>query len=147
MVTMGTPGQNGIPAGCDYDNFQTDVVAYNTARATTATALATLNTRQAEFATAQAGQNTTTTSTFVTTTAYPVGGINDALTTGVRRDKDGNEIFFRNGAVVTGNSFSRGKERTNEQPLLAAEGFRVFELEEEVAATHTAAELTTATNI
>ncbi len=91
MVTMGTPGQNGIPAGCDYDNFQTDVVAYNTARATTATALATLNTRQAEFATAQAGQNTTTTSTFVTTTAY-VCGINDALTTGVRRDKDGNEI-------------------------------------------------------
>jgi|TARA_R100000479_G_scaffold79023_1_gene38335 hypothetical protein len=146
MVTMGTPGQNGIPANCNYDNFQTDVVAYNTARETTADALETLNTRQDEFATAQAGRNTTTTSTFVTTTAYPVGGINDAIRTGVRRDEDGNEIFFRNGAVVTGDAFSRGKERTNEQPLLAAEGFRVFELEEEVAATHTAAQLTTATN-
>jgi len=143
-VEMGTPGSNGVPSGCDYDDFQTDVVAYNDARDDTAEKLETLKTRQKEYATALAGQTDTVTSLFVTTTAYPVGKINDALTTGVLQDSSGNETFLKDGSVVTGDEYAKGKERTNEQPLLAAEGFRIFELEETVDATHTAGDLTTA---
>lgn len=143
-VDMGTPGTKGIPSGCNYTNFQTDVAAYNTARDDTTAKLAILKTKQKEFAEAKAGQNETVTSVFTTTTAYPVGRINDALTTGVMQDKTGNVTFKKNGAVVTGSAFAKGTERTNEQPLLAAEGFRIFELKETVAATHTSGQLTAA---
>ena len=143
-VEMGTPGTKGVPSACNYTNFQTDVVAYNTARDDTAAKLAILKTKQKEYAEAKAGQTATVVTLFTTTTAYPVGKINDALTTGAMQDAAGNVIFKKDGAVVTGSQYAKGRERTNEQPLLVAEGFRIFELKETVAATHTSGQLTTA---
>ena len=143
-VDMGTPGTKGVPSGCNYTNFQTDVVAYNNARDDTAAKLAILKTKQKEYSVVAAGQSATVVSLFTTTTAYPVGKINDALTTGAMEDKSGNVTFKKNGAVVTGSVYSKGRERTKEQPLLVAEGFRIFELKETVAATHTATQLTAA---
>lgn len=143
-VDMGTPGTKGVPSTCNYTNFQTDVVAYNNATRDTAAKLAILKTKQKEYAEAKAGQTDTVVSLFVTTTAYPVGKINDALTTGAMQDSSGTVTFKKNGAVVTGSAYAKGKERTDEQPLLAAEGFRIFELKETVAATHTSGQLTAA---
>ena len=143
-VDMGTPGTKGVPSDCNYTNFQTDVVAYNDARDDTASKLAILKTKQKEYAEAEAGQTATVQSLFETTTAYPVGRLNDALKTGAMQDSSGTVTFKKDGAVVTGSAYAKGKERTNEQPLLAAEGFRIFELEETVAATHTSEQLTTA---
>lgn len=143
-VDMGTPGTKGVPSACNYTNFQTDVVAYNAARDDTAAKLTILKTKQKEYAVAKAGQTATVESLFETTTAYPVGRLNDALKTGAMQDSSGTVTFKKNGAVVTGSAYAKGKERTNEQPLLAAEGFRIFELKETVAATHTSGQLTTA---
>ena len=143
-VDMGTPGTKGVPSGCNYTNFQTDVTAYNTARDDTAAKLAILKTKQKEFSVTQIGQTATVVSLFTTTTAYPVGKINDALTTGVMQNSAGTVTFKKNGAVVTGSAFAKGRERTDEQPLLAAEGFRIFELKETIAATHTSSQLTAA---
>lgn len=143
-VDMGTPGTKGVPSSCNYTNFQTDVDAYNNARDDTAAKLTILKTKQKEYAKAKAGQTATVVSLFSTKTAYPVGKINDALTTGVMQDAAGTVTFKKDGAVVTGSAYAKGKERTDEQPLLAAEGFRIFELKETVAATHTSGQLTTA---
>lgn len=144
VVKMGTPGSNGIPAACNYTDVKTALDTYNTAVADTKAKLTTLKEKQKNFAIVNAGQSTTVTSTFKTKTAYPVGSINDALETGAQQNSAGTVTFLKDGAVVTGAAYAKGKERTNEQPLLAAEGFRFFELEETVAATHTSGQLTTA---
>jgi hypothetical protein len=44
--------------------------------------------------------------------------------------------------AVTG--VSKGSERTNQYPLIASQGYRIYELQQPVAATHTAAQLQTA---
>ena len=46
--------------------------------------------------------------------------------------------------AVTG--VSKGSERTNQYPLIASQGYRIYELQQPVAATHTAAQLQTATD-
>lgn len=144
VVKMGTPGSSGIPSACNYADVKTELDDYNTKVADTKAKLETLREKQKELAVVKAGQNSTVTSTFETKTAYPVGGINDALETGVFQTSDGTVTFKKNGAVVTGSAYAKGQERTNEQPLLAAEGYRLFELLETVAATHTSSQLTTA---
>ena len=45
--------------------------------------------------------------------------------------------------AVTG--VSKGSERTNQYPLIASQGYRIYELQQPVAATHTDAQLQTAT--
>jgi len=144
VVKMGTPGSNGIPSACNYNDVKTELDDYNTKVADTKAKLEVLREKQKELAIVKAGQNSTVTSTFETKTAYPVGGINDALETRVFQTSDGTVTFKKNGAVVTGAAYAKGQERTDEQPLLAAEGYRLFELLETVAATHTSSELTTA---
>jgi hypothetical protein len=144
VVKMGTPGSNGIPSACNYTDVKSDLDTYNTAVDNTKTKLATLKEKQKNYAIVKAGQDSTLTSTFKTKTAYPVGSINDALETGAQQDSAGNVTFLKDGVVVTGADYAKGKERTNEQPLLAAEGFRFFELLETIAATHSSADLTTA---
>lgn len=49
------------------------------------------------------------------------------------------------GVVIRAYGIDRGTERTSEHPVIASEGYRIYELDETVAPVNTAAELTAAT--
>ena len=49
------------------------------------------------------------------------------------------------GVIIRAYGIAKGTERTFEHPVIASEGYRVFELDEHLAPTNTAAELTAAT--
>ena len=49
------------------------------------------------------------------------------------------------GVVIRAYGIDRGTERTSENPVIASEGYRIYELDETVAPANTAAELTAAT--
>ncbi len=240
-VDMGS--DTGVPSGCNYTNFQTDLLAYNNAIEDTSTKTTDLNDKQAVFAETNAGQNTTknsywetqfdydtqkgtvkeeiksgvykqgvnntwtvlkwnsgtsvadikstsdgaisgpvltlervsggtgysalsgvaTTSsgsgTGLTVTYTVVGGVIDQLitvaaaggttaTTGYKIDEvitvtggGGNATF-----KVIALTYKAGKEMTSDHPTLASQGKKVYELIETSVATHSAAQLTTATN-
>lgn len=73
---------------------------------------------------------------------YDVGNLDENLVSGVLVDSAGTETFKKDGSIVTGTQYSKGTERTNDHPVLASQGYRIYELEETTAAQYTDADVT-----
>lgn len=146
-VNMGT--NTGVPGTCNQTNLQTALTNYNTAVALTATRLSELNAAQADYAEILAGQSATTESLFEVNYNYPSGYVDQFLISGILKKSDGTYLVKNNNTIISTSStlpggYALGIEYTNEQPLLAAEGNRIFQAILTVAAVNTAAELATA---
>ena len=146
-VNMGT--NTGVPGTCTQTDLQTTLAAYNTAVALTETRLTQLNAAQASYAEILAGQDATTVSLFEVDYNYPSGYVDQFLISGILKKADGTYLVKNNNTVISVAStlpsgYSLGIEYTDEQPLLAAEGNRVFQAILEVAAVNTPSELAAA---
>ena len=146
-VDMGN--DTGVPGTCNLANLKTDLAAYNTAVADTATKLGLLNAAQATYAEVLAGQDATTQSLFAVNYNYPVGQIEQYLTSGILENADGVYTVKNADAVINIGTtlpanYALGTELTNDHPMLASEGYKVYQAILTVAATNTAGELATA---
>jgi len=146
-VDMGN--DTGVPGTCNLANLKTDLAAYNTAVADTETKLGLLNAAQADYAEKLSGQNTTTEALFAVNYNYPYGQIDQYLTSGILKNADGIYTVKNGDAVISvgttlPTNYALGTELTNEHPLLASEGYRVYQAILTVAATSNASELATA---
>ena len=153
-VDMGS--NTGVPGTCNLVNLKTATDNYNAAKLATATALETLQTAGATLAKTIAGQTATITNLFSVSyaqisnpqqTSYGTT-LEQYLESGILQDSSGNFLVKNSGTVISSNSstlpagYTLGNERTEEQPLLASKGYRVYEADLEVAATRTPAQLT-----
>lgn len=146
-VDMGT--NTGVPGTCNLTTLKSTLATYNTAVADTAAKLTLLHTAQADYAEKLAGQNATTEALFAVNYNYPVGQIDQYLVSGIRLDASGIYTVKNNNTVVNvgttlPTNYALGTELTNEHPLLASEGYRVYQAILTVAATSNATELATA---
>jgi hypothetical protein len=146
-VNMGT--NTGVPGTCVIADVKTTLTAYNTAVALTATRLSELNTAQADYAEVLAGQDPTTQSLFEVGYTYPVGEIEQYLKSGILKNEAGVYTVKNNNAVISVSTtlpanYALGTEVTDEQPLLASNGYRVYQAILTVAATHNAGQLSAA---
>ena len=150
-VEMGTPGSAGVPSGCNYTDYQTELTDYNNAVDDVETKLAALNTAGSTFAETSDGQTGVQTTNLEVTTTYDTD-YNQTVKTGVVYS-DGKYIVTNNGSVIgqyTNTTFASGyaigADRTDDYPILKQQGFKIYELLITAAATHTSAQLTTATS-
>lgn len=146
-VNMGT--NTGVPGGCNYTNVQTTLTNFNNAKAFTAIKLTELNAAQADYAKKLAGQVATIDTRFELSYTYSVGSIVESLVSGVLLNSSGIYTVKDNNTVVSAATtlpagYALGTERTNEHPLIAENGYRIYELEVTVAAAYTAGQLATA---
>lgn len=146
-VNMGS--NTGVPGGCNQANTQTALTNYNTARLLTATRLTELNNAQSAYAEALAGQNTTQSALFQVNYNYPYGDIDQYLVSGILKNEAGIYTVKNNNTVVSQSAtlpagYALGSELTNEHPLLASQGYQVYQAVLTVAATYTAGQLATA---
>ena len=149
-VEMGTPGSGGIPVGCNYSNLQTDLLAYNAAVDTREASLTSLNSASSTFAETKDGQTGVQTTHLEIVTDYNTD-YTQTVKTGVLYN--GSEYLVTDNEILIGHytnttfaaGYEIGTERTDDYPLLKRQNFKVFELLITAAATHTSAQLTTAT--
>lgn len=146
-VDMGS--NTGVPGTCNLTNLKSTLTAYNTAVSDTAAKLTLLNAAQADYAEKLAGQNETTEALFAVNYNYPVGQIDQYLTSGILKNVDGIYTVKNADAVISVGTtlpanYVLGTELTDEQPLLASEGYRVYQAILTVAATSDPTELATA---
>jgi hypothetical protein len=146
-VDMGTNA--GVPGTCNYTNVQTALLNYNTAKATTATRLDQLNAAQATYEEALDGQNSTSESLFEVAYNYPYADLQEYVVSGILLSSTGYYTVKVSGVVVSAATtlpagYVVGAERTNQHPLVAQSGYKLFEVERPVPATHTPAQLSTA---
>lgn len=148
-VNMGS--NTGVPGGCNQANTQTALTNYNTAKLLTATRLTELNNAQSAYAEALEGQNATQVSLFQVNYNYPFGDIQQYLVSGILENSSGIYTVKNSNTVVSQSStlpagYSLGNQVTSEHPLLASQGYKVYQAVLTVAATHTAGQLATATS-
>lgn len=148
-VNMGS--NTGVPGGCNQTNTQTALSNYNTAKLLTATRLTELNNAQSAYAEALEGQNATQVSLFQVNYNYPFGDIQQYLVSGILENSSGIYTVKNTNSVVSQSSilpagYSLGNQVTSEHPLLASQGYKVYQAVLTVAATHTAGQLATATS-
>ena len=146
-VDMGS--NTGVPVSCNLTDLKSTLATYNTAVEDTQDKLDLLNAAQADYAEKLAGQNETTEALFQVNYNYPYGLIDQYLTSGILKNADGVYTVKNADAVISVSStlpagYALGTELTEEQPLLAAEGYRVYQAILTVAATSNAGELATA---
>ena len=147
-VDMGD--DTGVPTGCNQTDLQTELEDYIDAVELVNTRLTELHDAQADYAETLAGQDSTTQALFAVNYNYPAGNITQYLTSGILEDADGVYTVKNNDAVIDVDStlptnYALGTNLTDEHPLLASKGYKVYQAVLTVAATHTAAQLTTAT--
>ena len=149
-VEMGTPGSGGIPAGCNYTNLQTDLLAYNSAVDSRETSLTSLNSTSATFAETSDGQIGVQTTNLEVITTYDTDYY-QTVKTGVVYENN-KYIVTNNGSVIgqyTNTTFpagyALGTDRTDDYPLLKQRDIKVYDLLITAAALYTPAELATAT--
>lgn len=146
-VNMGT--NTGVPGGCNLANVKSSLADYNAAKTLTATRLDQLNAAQADYAKKLAGQNSTIDIRFAVNYNYPTGSVLEYLSTGVLLDSGGVYTVKDNNTVISAATtlpagYALGTERTDEHPLIASNGYRVYEVQVTVAAAYTAGQLSTA---
>ena len=153
-VDMGTTAATGQPSGCNITNLKSDLDTYNTAQSTTDTELSDLHTAQSTFQKANDGQTATKVNLFDVDVVYKNGYYEETLKSGVlERIDNGQRIIKDNGTnagsiakgVAMPTGYALGNERTDDYPWFKRDGYRVYEVEKDVAATHTSGQLTTAT--
>ena len=148
MVDMGL--NTGVQSGCTPADVKTEGDELNTAVATTATELGDLHTSESTLAKAIAGQTSTTTQLFAFEYDYTNGQVKETIKSGILKDSGGEYLVKNDGTVIASQTttlpanYALGTERTDEHPLLAAQGYRIYEAKLTVAATHTAQNLTDA---
>jgi len=151
-VNMGT--NTGVPGTCNIANVKSTLANYNAAVAVTKTRLDELHTAQSTYAETLAGQDSTQEELFdvrfnYSPTSVPSSVYETYLYSGILKETDGTYIVKNADTLVSINTtlpagYSLGNERTDEQPKLAAQGYRVFTAIHDVAATHNAGQLATA---
>jgi len=152
-VDMGTT-QGTYSGACSVADTLSALNTYNTAVALTATRLTELNAAQADYTEAKDGQEETEEELFdvrynYTPSTQPNTVFPQYMLSGILRDSDDIYTVKNNDTVVSASAslpsdYRLGTEYTYEHPRLAAEGYRVYAAIHTVAATHTAAQLTTA---
>jgi hypothetical protein len=152
-VDMGTTAATGQPSGCNITNLKSDLDTYNTAQDDTDTKLSDLHSKQATYTKTNDGQTATKENLFDVDVTYKNGYYEESLKSGVlERIDNGQRIVKDNGtnagsiakgaAMPTG--YSLGNERTDEYPWFKRDGYRVYEVEKEVAAAYNSTQLSTA---
>lgn len=147
VVDMGT--NTGVPGTCNVATSKTKAGELNTAVALIQTRLDTLREKEDVLAAATAGQNTTVTKLFSVSNTYTVD-VEETLESGILQNTNG-YLVKNNGTVVASHvtslpsGYALGSERTDQYPLIASQGYRVYEAQLTVAATHTEQQLTDAT--
>ena len=153
-VDMGTTAATGQPSGCNITNLKSDLDTYNTAQSTTDTELSDLHAAQATFSKTNDGQNDTKESLFDVEVTYKNGYYEETLKSGVLERIDNGQRIVKDagtnaGSIAKGaampSGYALGNERTAEYPWFKRDGYRVYEVEKTVDATHTSGQLTTAT--
>ena len=152
-VDMGTTAATGQPSGCNITNLKSDLDTYNTAQDDTDTKLSDLHSKQATYSKTNDGQTATKENLFDVDVTYKNGYYEEVLKSGVlERIDNGQRIVKDNGtnagsiakgaAMPTG--YSLGNERTDEYPWFKRDGYRVYEVEKDVAAAYNSTQLSTA---
>ena len=140
----------GVPGTCNIANAKTQANDFNAASSLVKLNLNTLRQSEDNLAVVSAGQNTTVTKLFSVSNTYTID-VEETLESGILENSSGQYLVKNNGTVVSSNSsslpanYALGSERTNQYPLLASKGYRVYEAQLTVAATHTSTDLQTAT--
>ena len=148
MVDMGS--NTGVQSGCTPADLKTEGDDLNTAVATTATELGDMQTTESTLAKAIAGQTSTVSRLLEFSYDYSAGYVKESLKSGIIQDAGGEYLVKNNETIVASQTttlpanYALGAERTDEHPLLAAQGYRVFEAQLTTAATHTEQNLTDA---
>ena len=148
MVDMGS--NTGVQSGCTPADVKTEGDELNTAVATTATELGDLHTSESTLAQAIAGQTSTTTRLFEFEYDYTSGYVKETIKSGIIKDSGGKYLVKNDGDVIASQTttlpanYALGTERTDQHPLLAAQGYRIYEAQLTVAASHAASDLTDA---
>ena len=148
MVDMGS--NTGVQAGCTPADVKTEGDELNTAVATTATELGDAQTSETTLAKAIAGQTETKERVFEFSYDYSSGYVKETLKSGIIKDAGGEYLVKENDTVIASQTttlptnYALGAERTDSHPLLASQGYRIFEAIKTVAATHTSTQLTAA---
>ena len=148
MVDMGS--NTGVQSGCTPADLKTEGDDLNTAVATTATELGDMQTTESTLAKAIAGQTSTVSRLLEFSYDYSAGYVKESLKSGIIQDAGGEYLVKNNETIVASqtttlpSNYALGTERTDEHPLLAAQGYRVFEAQLTTAATHTEQNLTDA---
>jgi len=146
-VDMGT--NTGVPGTCNLVNLKADLATYNAAVEDTQAKLDLLNAAQAYYAEVLAGQTSTVELLFEVDYTYPVGQIDQYVKSGIILNSSGIYTTKNNNAVIgTGSTlpagYTLGIEVTDEHPLVASQGYRVFGANIAVAAVYDATDLSTA---
>ena len=153
-VDMGTTAATGQPVGCNSTNLKSNLDVYNTAQSTTDTELSDLHTAQATFQKANDGQTATKENLFDVDVTYKNGYYEETLKSGVLERIDNGQRIVKDagtnvGSIAKGvampSGYALGNNRTDDYPWFKRDGYRVYEVEKDVAATYTSGQLTTAT--
>ena len=147
-VDMGN--DTGKPGTCNISTLTTESDDIRSALITLETERDDLETVAGDLKRIQDGQNETTAKRFEITNTFDNGQIIPTVKSGITLDIDGRYTVTKNGTVeqslvtTVASPFSIGSERTNEYPLVASQGLRLFEAYEEIDAANSAGDLTTA---
>lgn len=149
VVDMGT--NTGVPGTCNITNTTTALNNYTTAKALTATRLASLHAAQATYSEILAGQTATEIELYDVRYNYTNGtSVHDAyMYSGITLNSGGYYTVKDADSVVSiattlPAGYRLGSENTDEEPKIASQGLRVFSAIKTVAALNTASELSTA---
>ena len=147
-VDMGS--DTGVPGTCNLVNLKADLAIYNAAVETTATELADLHAAQATYAEVLAGQSSTEVALFEIQYEYDKpGDIEQTVKSGILKNANDIYIVKNNNTVVSSTTtlpagYVLGTEFTNEYPIIASQGYRVYQAIQTVAATHDPTDLSNA---
>jgi len=154
-VDMGTTAATGQPSGCNITNLKSDLDTYNTAQSTTDTELSDLHTAQSAFQKANDGQTATKVNLFDVDVTYKNGYYEETLKSGVLERIDNGQRIVKDAGTNAGSiakgvampaGYALGNDRTDDYPWFKRDGYRVYEVEKDVAATHNADQLDTASD-
>jgi len=140
---------DAAPGSCNLVNLKADLAAYNAAVDLTATRLAELHEAQATYKEVLDGQTSTEQELFQVNYTYPVSSIEQYLVSGILLKANGVYVVKNNNAVIQATTtlpanYALGNEVTDEHPLLAAQGNRVYQTILTVAAEFNSGDLSTA---
>jgi hypothetical protein len=156
VITMADTGTYPTVAFTYEHELKSRLSEYNAAVANTAAKLALLNAAQATYSETLAGQESNNYERlfqieyYYTPPSQPNTVFDVYMVSGILEDADGNYIVKRNDTIIRINSpnlpdgIKLGAERTNDHPTLAAQGYRIYEAQDLMDATHTPAQLATA---
>ena len=147
-VDMGS--NTGVPGTCNLTNLKADLSTYNTAVNTTATRLAELHAAQAEYKEVLDGQTSTEVALFEVQYEYDKpGDIEQTIKSGILKNANDIYIVKNNNTVVSSTTtlpsgYALGTEFTDEYPIIASQGYRVYQAIQTVAAVYDSTDLSTA---